>query len=59
MSRVVIFLLVTDGTNEIVQQFVDSLLQEFEETSSDIPWTRQLLFPHLKSFQVHKCMRGV
>ena len=58
MSRVVHFCY-TDETNKIVQEFVRSLLEEFEETSSDTAWTRELLFPHLKHFQVAKCMRGV
>ena len=60
MSRVVRFCY-TDETNEIVQQFVRSLLQEFEKASSDTAWTRQLLFPHLKGFQVsvyyERCMK--
>jgi hypothetical protein len=42
-----------DETNKIVQQFVCSLLEEFETASSDTAWTRGLLFPHLQHFQVN------
>ena len=52
MSRIVHFCY-TDETNKIVQQFVCSLLEEFETASSDTAWTRGLLFPHLQHFQVN------